>query len=313
MMEQMTQFMGQLTQEVAPRDNSEAPAFKTPSMKAPDSFDGTQAHKLIGFIQSCQYIFNNNPANFFPERKKALYLTSFITGRACKWIEPYLSDISNEVPSYLLNNWKLFKTPLFTIFVDLPSFPSFEWDSFIIDSPKGEDLRLGYDFLYHFNPIIDWKNGLITYDSINEDSSGIKSSVSNALATAVISVALVGEHMTPSLSPVHIPSINPSQSLLKSRDEVFKEIEDVGEDVAISSLHFFHGDVDFPPSLEKQLDEEEEPEEIETVLEVVPPAYHQYLDVFSKVKAEKRPPHRACDHLIELEGLLPPVCVIFSL
>ncbi|MBW0573289.1 hypothetical protein O181_113004 [Austropuccinia psidii MF-1] len=42
---EMNQFMGQLTQAVAPRDNSKAPAFKTPSMKAPDSFDGTQAHK----------------------------------------------------------------------------------------------------------------------------------------------------------------------------------------------------------------------------------------------------------------------------
>ncbi|MBW0578404.1 hypothetical protein O181_118119 [Austropuccinia psidii MF-1] len=46
MMEQMTQFMGQLTQAVAPRDSSKAPALKTLSMKAPDSFDGTQAHKL---------------------------------------------------------------------------------------------------------------------------------------------------------------------------------------------------------------------------------------------------------------------------
>ncbi|MBW0556654.1 hypothetical protein O181_096369 [Austropuccinia psidii MF-1] len=46
MMEQMIQFMGQLTQAVALRDNSKAPEFKTPSMKAPDSFDGTQAHKL---------------------------------------------------------------------------------------------------------------------------------------------------------------------------------------------------------------------------------------------------------------------------
>ncbi|MBW0587905.1 hypothetical protein O181_127620 [Austropuccinia psidii MF-1] len=50
MMEQMTQFMGQLTQAVAPRDTSKVPAFKTPSMKAPDSFDGTKAHKLKGFI-----------------------------------------------------------------------------------------------------------------------------------------------------------------------------------------------------------------------------------------------------------------------
>ncbi|MBW0544139.1 hypothetical protein O181_083854 [Austropuccinia psidii MF-1] len=38
MMEQMTQLMGQLTQAVAPRDTSKAPLFKTPSMKAPDSF-----------------------------------------------------------------------------------------------------------------------------------------------------------------------------------------------------------------------------------------------------------------------------------
>ncbi|MBW0579085.1 hypothetical protein O181_118800 [Austropuccinia psidii MF-1] len=38
MMEQMTEFMGQLTQEVAPRDNFKAPALTTQSMKVPDSF-----------------------------------------------------------------------------------------------------------------------------------------------------------------------------------------------------------------------------------------------------------------------------------
>ncbi|MBW0494406.1 hypothetical protein O181_034121 [Austropuccinia psidii MF-1] len=122
----------------------------------------------------------------------------------------------------------------------------------MIDSPKGKDLILCYYFLYHFNPIIDWKNGLITYDSSKKDSSGIKSSASNSLATDVNSVAL-------------------------------------------------------------QWDEEEEPEEMEIVMMVVPPAYHQYFDVFSKVKAEKLPPHHSCDHHIELEGLLPPVGAIYSL
>ncbi|MBW0556563.1 hypothetical protein O181_096278 [Austropuccinia psidii MF-1] len=145
------------------------------------------------------------------------------------------------------------------------------------NSPKGEALILGYDFLYHVNSIIDWKNGLINYDS-----SGINYSASNALATAVNSVVLVGEVKTPSLpSSVHIRSIMLSQSLLKERDEVFKEIKDV----ATSSLHLFQGDMDLPPlslnaSLEEQWDEEEEPEEIKTVLKVVPPAYHQYLAVF---------------------------------
>ncbi|MBW0475934.1 hypothetical protein O181_015649 [Austropuccinia psidii MF-1] len=101
-------------------------------------------------------------------------------------------------------------------------------------------------------------------------------------------------------------------------DEVFKEIKDVGEDVSISSLHLLQGDGDLPclsfhASLEEQWDEEEKQEEIEAVLKVVPPAYHQYLDLFSKVRAEKPPPHHACDHYIQLDGLLPPVCVIYSL
>ncbi|MBW0463766.1 hypothetical protein O181_003481 [Austropuccinia psidii MF-1] len=221
------------------------------------------------------------------------------------------SKMSFEDPNSLAFQLLVFHFRIFYTkwVVELPSFPSFEWYFFIIDSPKGEDLILGYDDLYHFNLIIDWKNGLITYYSIHKDSSGIKSSASNSLATAVYIVALVGELKTPSLpSSVHIPSIMPSQSLLKSRDEVFKEIKDVGEDVSISSLNLFQGDMDLPPlpfhtSLEEQWDEEEEPEEIETVFKVVPPAYHQYLDLFSKVKAENLPPHRACDHHIELEGL----------
>ncbi|MBW0590076.1 hypothetical protein O181_129791 [Austropuccinia psidii MF-1] len=99
-------IMGQLSHAEAPMDNSIAPAFKPPSINAPDPFDGTQAHKLIGFIQYCQLIFHNDPENFFSDRKKVLYSTSFVTGRAGKGIEPYLSNISNENPSYLLNNWQ---------------------------------------------------------------------------------------------------------------------------------------------------------------------------------------------------------------
>ncbi|MBW0482121.1 hypothetical protein O181_021836 [Austropuccinia psidii MF-1] len=69
----------------------------------------------------------------------------------------------------------------------------------------------------------------------------------------------------------------------------------------------------FHASLKEQWDEEEEAEGIDTVLKVVPPAYHQYLDKFSQVQAEKLPPHRACYHHSKLEGLLHPVIVIYSL
>ncbi|MBW0574698.1 hypothetical protein O181_114413 [Austropuccinia psidii MF-1] len=71
-MEKMTKFMGQLTQAVSPTDNSRAPTFKTPSMKAPYSFDGTQTHKLRGLIQLCQLNLQNNAENFFYDKKMAL-------------------------------------------------------------------------------------------------------------------------------------------------------------------------------------------------------------------------------------------------
>ncbi|MBW0490988.1 hypothetical protein O181_030703 [Austropuccinia psidii MF-1] len=76
--------------------------------------------------------------------------------------------------------------------------------------------------------------------------------------------------------------------------------------------------MDLPPSSyhdspEELWDEKEEPEEVDTIIKVVPSAYHQYLDVFSKVKTEKLPPHCTCDHHIELKRSLPPVGVIYSL
>ncbi|MBW0527523.1 hypothetical protein O181_067238 [Austropuccinia psidii MF-1] len=119
MMEKMTKFMGQLTQAVAPRKNSRSPEFKAPSMKAPDFFDGTQAHKLKVFIQYCQLIFRNYPEYFFSYRKKVLYSAPFLTGSAGKWISPYLSNISDEDPSYLLNNWHLFE-PSYSLCLVIP-------------------------------------------------------------------------------------------------------------------------------------------------------------------------------------------------
>ncbi|MBW0465588.1 hypothetical protein O181_005303 [Austropuccinia psidii MF-1] len=142
---------------------------------------------------------------------------------------------------------------------------------------------------------------------------------SNDFATAVNSVALVGELKTPFLpSSVHIPSIISSQSLLPSRYEDFKEIKDAVEDFSISSLHLFQGDMDLSPlsfhaSLEEEWDDEEDPEEIEMVLKIVPLDYHHYLDLFPKVKAEILPLHHVCNNHIELEGVIPPVGVIHSL
>ncbi|MBW0468053.1 hypothetical protein O181_007768 [Austropuccinia psidii MF-1] len=111
--------MGQLPQEVEPRNNSRPPEFKNPFMKEPQSFDGTQAHKLRGFIQCRKLIFHNSPESFLYEKKKALYSTSFFTGKAGKGAETCLSNTSHEYPSYLLDNWNLFNSS-YSLFLVIP-------------------------------------------------------------------------------------------------------------------------------------------------------------------------------------------------
>ncbi|MBW0567343.1 hypothetical protein O181_107058 [Austropuccinia psidii MF-1] len=166
--------------------------------------------------------------------------------------------------------------------------------------------HIGFDCLNHFNPYTNWRQGLITFDADNKDYYDPPESFSNDFSSAQSCADLVCDSRTPSFpSSVHIPCLKSHQSLVSSRDEVCKEIQDVREDNLVSSLHLFFGNMDLPPSsyhdsLEELWDEEEETKEIETVMKVVPSPYHQFLDVFSNVKAEKHPPHHTCDHHIEL-------------
>ncbi|MBW0559838.1 hypothetical protein O181_099553 [Austropuccinia psidii MF-1] len=109
--------------------------------------------------------------------------------------------------------------------VELPSFLSFEWDLLVIDTPKGEDLILGFDFLNDFNPSIDWSQGLITFNADHKDYCDPSNFYRNDFSSAKSCAALVGDSRTQSFpSSVHIPSTNSPQSLPLSGDEVFKEI-----------------------------------------------------------------------------------------
>ncbi|MBW0498530.1 hypothetical protein O181_038245 [Austropuccinia psidii MF-1] len=106
--------------------------------------------------------------------------------------------------------------------VELPSFPRFEWDFLVIDTPKGEDLIFGFDILNHFNPSIDWRQGLITFNADQKDYSDPSKSFSNDLSSGKSCEALVGDSRTQSFpSSVHVPFLNSHPSLLSSRDEVF--------------------------------------------------------------------------------------------
>ncbi|MBW0523803.1 hypothetical protein O181_063518 [Austropuccinia psidii MF-1] len=232
-----------------------------------------------------------------------------------------MSELPEKIPLINLDSSEspsLFVTHHNEYMVELPSFPSSERDFVVIDTPKGEYLILGFDFLNHYNPSIDWRQGLLTFNADHKYYYNPSNSLSNDFSSAKSCAALVGDYRTPSFLPsVNIPSLNSHKSLMFSRDEAFKENQDFGEDNSVSSLHLFFGNMDLPPSSyhespEEVWDEEEEPEGVETMMKVFTSAYNQYLDVFFKMKAEKLPPHCACDHHIEGEGSLPPVGVIYS-
>ncbi|MBW0541306.1 hypothetical protein O181_081021 [Austropuccinia psidii MF-1] len=105
--------------------------------------------------------------------------------------------------------------------VELPSFPSFEWNLLVVDTPKAEDLISGFYFLNSSNPSIDWRKGLITINADNKDYYDPSKSSINESSSAKSCAAWVGDSRTLSfLSFVHITSSISSQSLLSSRDSI---------------------------------------------------------------------------------------------
>ncbi|MBW0553519.1 hypothetical protein O181_093234 [Austropuccinia psidii MF-1] len=151
--------------------------------------------------------------------------------------------------------------------VELPSFPNFDWEFLVIDTSKGEDIILGFDFLNHVNPYIDWRQGLVAFNADHKDYYDPSKYFSNYFFLAKSCEAMVSDSRSLSFpSSFHIPSLNSHTLFLPSRDEVFKEIQNVGKENSVYSLHLFFGNMDIPPSSYHDFLEElwdgEEPEEV---------------------------------------------------
>ncbi|MBW0476251.1 hypothetical protein O181_015966 [Austropuccinia psidii MF-1] len=83
-----------------------------------------------------------------------------------------MSVLPVNIPSMILDSSEspsLFVTQHTKYMVELPSLPSFKWDFLVIDTPKGEDLILGFDSIDHLNPYIDWRQGWITFNADHKD------------------------------------------------------------------------------------------------------------------------------------------------
>ncbi|MBW0555736.1 hypothetical protein O181_095451 [Austropuccinia psidii MF-1] len=148
-----------------------------------------------------------------------------------------MSELPEKISLIIIDSSEspfLFVTHHTKYMIEIPSSPSFECEFLVIDAPKGEDLILGFDFLNNLNLSIYWRKGLITFNSNHKYYYDHSKSFSNEFSSVKSCAALVGDSRTPSFpSSVHISSLNSHQSLLPSRDEVYKEIQDVSEDNSV--------------------------------------------------------------------------------
>ncbi|MBW0531434.1 hypothetical protein O181_071149 [Austropuccinia psidii MF-1] len=118
---------------------------------------GLNPLKVRSFIQSCQLIFHNDPANFSQDRKKVLYATSFLICRAANWIEPYPSNLTNQDSNYLLNSWNLFDSQLFTLFGDFNVVRKAEAELYSLRMKEGGHVSLYIAYFRSFvSRIGDW-------------------------------------------------------------------------------------------------------------------------------------------------------------
>ncbi|KAI9625105.1 hypothetical protein H4Q26_016494 [Puccinia striiformis f. sp. tritici PST-130] len=183
----------------------------------------------------------------------------------------------------------------------ISSFPIFLWECLVIDATGIDDAILGYDFLTHWNPDINWSEGLIIPCALPPaapikllSSSSSQEPVSLRSLIAMSSNGSLPDDLHP---PGNSSTFIPSVVYLALQDESY---DFKTEEVLIRSIttgsrqEVFEGDFfDDPPA------------DLETILPTIPSEYHEFASLFSTILADQLPPRRACDHRIDLLGPVP--------
>ena len=191
-------------------------------------------------------------------------------------------------------------SPVLTHFIlwsfDLPGFPPLEWKLLVANLPSTYQVVLGHDFLFRWNPIVDWSNGTFRP---RQSPDPIESSSAIPATPAVTSTVPSTISVTPAVTTA-ANLIHPSNHLLVPDELRYPS-------PSRSNVARLRSTASGP-----LFDDDEDPDEVENILSAVPKEYHDFIDVFSKVRAERLPPHRFYDHKFEFEGPLPPPGPVYS-
>ncbi|MBW0476245.1 hypothetical protein O181_015960 [Austropuccinia psidii MF-1] len=114
------------------------------------------------------------------DRKKVLCATSFLIRRAAEWIEPYLSNLTNQDSNYLLNSWNLFEYQLFTLFGHPNEFRKAEAELDSLTMKEG-----GYVSLYiaNFRSLVSRISDWVERALIHHFRKGLPSRILDQLAS----------------------------------------------------------------------------------------------------------------------------------
>jgi hypothetical protein len=163
----------------------------------------------------------------------------------------------------------------------------------VTDLPSDVPVILGMDFLQKTEPQLDWPTCRLIYAPNRPDPSHVSRSIrdlSDLPDSESLSESDSDLSDSPSLDSDYIPSVRQPAALRMARTTL--PTNDLSD--------FFNPD--------------ENPDDIQDILNTVPKEFHDMLDVFSKAKGEALPEHRSYDHKIDLidEKNLPPLGPIYS-
>ena len=165
-------------------------------------------------------------------------------------------------------------------------------DFYVTPLDSSCSVVLGFNWLTRYNPLIDWVLGRITFRPQLLDPSCLTPMSSARAAKLPLQDPA---SLKPSVSALHVSLISAAAIVCACKLPGVQSFRIHLSNTSISAHSTSVSD--------------EAPD-----LSHIPEEYHNYADVFSKVKADTLAPHRPYDLQIDLEeGASPPVGAVYSL